>query len=277
MKKIAIVGSSVGALNFIHAINNTKKISLRNFVINIEDSSEVEKYKVLGIKVLQDKEAAVKNAHIVIFADNKFFTQEITDHLNLKKQILLNFSSADEVKSIFENVSSKNCFNIVMNNNLGHNESSIFVSTTCTDKYILNEITDFLEIIGEVLFISNELIDDAFVLNNCVSAFTMRFIRSMSLGGIQMGFDRKISNEIILKIIKGTINILEKGNSHSENEIDKLISEDNRLINGLNELEHFGFSFSVLKAIEASKSKMEIEDKREFFDNEIPLFKIKNL
>jgi pyrroline-5-carboxylate reductase len=54
---------------------------------------------------------------------------------------------------------------------------------------------------------------------------------------------------------KGAAALLLEGNTHPENEIDKVTSPKGCTIAGLNEMEHQGFSSALIKGIKVSAQK----------------------
>ena len=75
----------------------------------------------------------------------------------------------------------------------------------------------------------------------------MRYIRANIQGGIEIGFDSKTGSLIATQTVKGT---------HPEQEIDKVTMPKSCTIGGLNEMEHQGFSSSLIKEIATSYNKI---------------------
>ena len=75
----------------------------------------------------------------------------------------------------------------------------------------------------------------------------MSYIRANIQGGIEIGFDNKTARLIARQTVKGT---------HPEQEIDKVTMPKGCTIVGLNEMEHQGFSSSLIKEIATSYNKI---------------------
>jgi pyrroline-5-carboxylate reductase len=58
--------------------------------------------------------------------------------------------------------------------------------------------------------------------------------------------------------VKGAACLLHENNSHPEGEIDKVTTPQGITISGLNEMEHQGFSSSVIKGLLTSYNKLAI-------------------
>lgn len=75
----------------------------------------------------------------------------------------------------------------------------------------------------------------------------MSYIRGNIQGGIEIGFECKTANLVTAQTIKGT---------HPEQEIDKVTMPKGFTIGGVNEIEHQGFSSSLIKEIATSHNKI---------------------
>jgi pyrroline-5-carboxylate reductase len=84
----------------------------------------------------------------------------------------------------------------------------------------------------------------------------MRYIRANIQGGIEIGFDAATASLIAAQTVKGAADLLLEKGSHPEQEIDKVTTPKGCTIAGLNEMEHQGFSSSLIKGISASFQKI---------------------
>ena len=99
--------------------------------------------------------------------------------------------------------------------------------------------------------------DAATVLGACGTAFAMRYIRANIQGGIEIGFDAATASLIAAQTVKGAAELLLQKHSHPEEEIDKVTTPKGCTIAGLNEMEHQGFSSSLIKGIATSFNKIQ--------------------
>jgi pyrroline-5-carboxylate reductase len=120
-----------------------------------------------------------------------------------------------------------------------------------------NAIGELFSGLGKSIFINEEMMDAATVLAACGIAFAMRFIRAMMQGGIEIGFDSKTAKLIVNQTVKGAAQLLIQNELHPEEEIDKVTTPKGYTISGLNEMEHNGFSSSLIKGILTSFNKIE--------------------
>ena len=110
--------------------------------------------------------------------------------------------------------------------------------------------------LGKVVAIDEKLMDAATVLGACGIAYALRFIRANIQGGIEIGFDSATATLIAAQTVKGAAELLIQNGSHPEAEIDKVTTPKGCTIAGLNEMEHQGFSSSLIKGISASYDKI---------------------
>ena len=110
--------------------------------------------------------------------------------------------------------------------------------------------------LGKVVVINENLMDAATVLGACGTAYAMRYIRANIQGGIEIGFDAVTANLIAAQTVKGAADLLLQKGTHPEQEIDKVTTPKGCTIAGLNEMEHQGFSSSLIKGIATSYNKI---------------------
>ena len=81
-------------------------------------------------------------------------------------------------------------------------------------------------------------------------------IRANIQGGIEIGFDAQTASLIAAQTVKGAAELLLQHKSHPEEEIDKVTTPKGCTIAGLNEMEHRGFSSSLIRGIVTSYKKI---------------------
>ena len=118
-------------------------------------------------------------------------------------------------------------------------------------------VVDLLLSLGETVKINEGLMESATILGACGIAYVLRFMRAMIQGGIEVGFDATTATTIVSHTIKGAAELIIQNETHPEQEIDKVTTPKGCTIVGLNEMEHAGFSSSLIKGIVASYGKIE--------------------
>lgn len=120
----------------------------------------------------------------------------------------------------------------------------------------LNYIQQLFDQLGKTVIIDEKLMDAATILGACGTAYAMRYIRANIQGGIEIGFDASTATLIAAQTVKGAAELLLQKGTHPEQEIDKVTTPKGCTIAGLNEMEHQGFSSSLIRGIVASYRKI---------------------
>jgi pyrroline-5-carboxylate reductase len=117
-------------------------------------------------------------------------------------------------------------------------------------------VTDLFDKLGKVVTIDEKLMEAATILGACGIAYALRFIRANIQGGIEIGFDAATATVIASQTVKGAAELLIQTGHHPEQEIDKVTTPKGCTIAGLNEMEHRGFSSSLIRGVVASYKKI---------------------
>ncbi|RYZ84299.1 MAG: hypothetical protein EOP04_18280 [Proteobacteria bacterium] len=124
------------------------------------------------------------------------------------------------------------------------------------DAATVKYVNDLFSKLGKVVTIDEKLMEAATVLAACGTAYAMRYIRANIQGGIEIGFDAATASLVAAQTVKGAAELLLQKGSHPEQEIDKVTTPKGCTIAGLNEMEHQGFSSSLIRGVVASYKKI---------------------
>ena len=116
----------------------------------------------------------------------------------------------------------------------------------------LPDIEELFNTIGKTLVIEESLMKAATVLGASGVAFFMRYLRAATQGGIQMGFHPEEAQLIAVQTAAGAARLILGNENHPEVEIDKVTTPQGCTIEGLNEMEHQGFSSALIKGLMTS-------------------------
>jgi pyrroline-5-carboxylate reductase len=120
----------------------------------------------------------------------------------------------------------------------------------------LSFVSDLFNQLGKTILIDEKLMDAATVLGACGTAYALRYIRANIQGGIEIGFSAAQASLIAAQTVKGAADLLLTKNTHPEQEIDKVTTPMGCTIAGLNEMEHQGFSSSLIRGLTTSFQKI---------------------
>ncbi|WMX15841.1 pyrroline-5-carboxylate reductase [Aureispira sp. CCB-E] len=262
MQKIAILGGGNLGSAIAQGLYKSKQYAPSNIFITRNKVERLAHLKAEGIQVGKDNTAAVQQADIIIIAVKPYkvaeVLQEIRPALNPQKHILVSVATGITIQTMIKTIG----FEIPTFRAMPNTAIEIQESITCfCSQYATKEqdtlIADLFNLLGVSVAIQEELMEAATVLGACGIAFVFRFIRAMMQGGIEIGFDAITASTIAEQTVKGAAELLLKGGKHPEEEIDKVTTPKGCTISGLNEMEHRGFSSSLIKGILNSYQKIE--------------------
>ena len=214
-----------------------------------------------GVTVTSDNRQAARQADLIILAVKPYnvnrVLEEITDAIDHENDVLVSVATGVTIESMRRLTGPTLSIFRAMPNTATHvNESITCLCHDNASEEELKLITQLFESIGSTLMIDEDLMEAATILGACGIAYALRFIRAMIQGGIQIGFSAESATRIASQTVKGAAELLVQRNEHPEQEIDKVTTPKGCTIVGLNEMEHAGFSSSLIKGIVASYNKI---------------------
>ena len=255
-QKIAIIGCGNLGKSILNGLLKNKEINPSNITATKRNIQTFESYSNRKFHCTDNNVEAVKKSEIIILAIKPYnlisIVKEIKPHLN-KKHILVSLATGISIKEI-ENEAPKHLsiFRAMPNTAADVSESITCICANTEEEEKKKKIETVFNSIGSSIFINEELMESATVLGACGIAYVLRFIRAMTQGGIQIGFDAETASKIVTQTVKGASELLIKNKQHPEYEIDKVTTPKGCTIVGINEMEHNGFSSSLIKGLMAS-------------------------
>ncbi len=260
-KKIAIIGGGNLGTAIAEGLIQSGFVQPKHIIITKRNISTLHYLERKGVLVSDDNNEAVGFAELIIFAVKPFQADEVLNKLkaeiNPKKHILVSVITGVSIEHIVKLVAKKiPVVRAMPNTAIAIQESMTCISFKDVNKEDLEYVQELFSQLGKVTTIDEKLMDAATVLGACGTAYAMRYIRANIQGGIEIGFDALTANLIAAQTVKGAAELLLKKGTHPEQEIDKVTTPKGCTIAGLNEMEHQGFSSSLIKGIMTSYNKI---------------------
>lgn len=259
-KKVAIIGCGNLGLSIINGILEQGIIPKENIIATRRNKSKIDHLQERGINITDDNAFAVRSSDVIIVALKPYNILEVLEDLKKdinEKQIIVSLAtgiSLDQLQSkLGKNIP---IFRAMPNTAAEVSMSMTCISTNTTNQNAIETVQLYFNSFGKSIVIDDGLMDSATVLGACGVAYALRFIRGMIQGGIQIGFDANTATEIATQTVKGAAELLIKRGQHPEFEIDKVTTPKGCTIEGLNEMEHNGFSSALIKGIVKSYEKI---------------------
>lgn len=260
-KKIAIIGGGNLGAAIAEGLIQSEFSRPVEITITRRNPASLSRFAEQGCMVHSDNKKAVKTAETVILAVKPYnfadIINEIKASLDPKKHVIVSVITGVWIEQLQKSIGKP----VPVIRAMPNTAIAIQQSMTClahadaspTQVHYIRQLFDQL---GRTVMIDEKLMDAATVLGACGTAYAMRYIRANIQGGIEIGFDAATATLIAAQTVKGAAQLLLEKGSHPEHEIDKVTTPKGCTIAGLNEMEHQGFSSSLIRGVVASYNKI---------------------
>ena len=261
-RRVSIIGCGNIGISLLQGLLRGQTIPAENITATRRNIRELDYLKEYGVKLMADNLIAIKESDLIIIAVKPYnivnVLEELKDHLSPGKQLVVSVTAGVHISKIVEVIGSRIPVFRAMPNisaSVGKSVTCICYNSASTEE--IESVVSLFDIVGTTMIIDEDLMESATILGACGIAYVLRFIRAMIQGGIQIGFDATTASAIVNQTVKGAAELLIERHQHPEFEIDKVTTPKGCTIVGLNEMEHNGFSSSLIKGLVASFDKIE--------------------
>jgi pyrroline-5-carboxylate reductase len=258
--KIAIIGGGNLGTAIAEGLIKSKYCKAADLTITKRNTGTLKKLAGSGAQISSVNSEAVRRSDLVILAVKPFQAADVLNGLRKEltpQHILVSVVSGVQIKDIEEIIKKKlPVCRAMPNTAIAIQESMTCLSFSNATEQQVNKVKGIFSALGKITVIDEKLMDAATVLGACGTAYAMRYIRANIQGGIEIGFDALTAALIAAQTVKGAAELLLQTGTHPEQEIDKVTTPKGCTIAGLNEMEHQGFSSSLIKGIVASYTKI---------------------
>lgn len=259
-KKIAILGGGNLGTAIAEGLMKSGFATPQQITITRRNVDRLQPLKEIGVTVTDNNQQAIETSEIIMVALKPYNVKEVLEGLkgsfDPERHLVISVVTGIFLKELSAIVGAVPTFRAMPNTAIAIQESVTCLCSVHATNAQVNYVTDLFNQLGICISIDEKLMDAATVLGACGIAYALRFIRAATQGGIEIGFDAKTASLIAAQTVKGAAELLLKGNRHPEEEIDKVTTPKGCTIVGLNEMEHRGFSSSLIRGIGASYHKI---------------------
>lgn len=259
--KIAIIGGGNLGTAIAEGLISSGYIEPQHIIITKRNTATLRPLEEKGVLVSNNNTEAVRYADWIILAVKPFQVKEILEQLqpdlDPQRHVLISVITGIWVKDMQEVVGEEfTLFRAMPNTAIAIRESITCISRHKASAAQEQFVKGLFDQLGKTVLIEEKLMDAATVLGACGTAYAMRYIRANIQGGIEIGFDAATASLIAAQTVKGAAELLLTRHTHPEQEIDKVTTPKGCTIAGLNEMEHQGFSSSLIKGVVTSYKKI---------------------
>lgn len=259
-KRIAIIGGGNLGSAIAEGLLKSKFNKASEITVTKRHINTLQSLKEKGVAVTQNNNDAVKNSDVIILAVKPFQVNDVLAEIknNLtENKILISVVTGALINEMEEVIQIKiPFFRAMPNTAIAIQQSMTCICSTNAKPEDVKYVNALFKNLGEVVTIDEKLMEAATVLGACGIAYALRFIRANIQGGIEIGFDAATASIIAAQTIKGSAELLIQNHNHPEEEIDKVTTPKGCTIAGLNEMEHRGFSSSLIRGVVVSYKKI---------------------
>lgn len=258
--KIAILGSGNIGISLAKGLVKADYVRADQISLTRRNVAKLEAFADQGFVLSSDNAAVVAASDMIVLAvlpqQLNQLMEEIAPVIDLNKHVVISVASGVSCVDIRHKLNDKvEVVRAMPNTAIAIGQSMTCVASDNAAAANVDEVVRMFETVGAVVKINEDLMTSATALCACGIAFFLRAIRAASQGGVEIGFHADEALKMAVQTAKGAADLLLKMQSHPEQEIDKVTSPKGCTIAGLNEMEHNGFSSSLIKGIKLSAIK----------------------
>jgi len=251
--KIHIIGG--GNLGVALAIGLTKFAPTAEITVTRRNVKQIQYLENQDIKVSADNTFGISQADIILLTVKPYqvdaVLQEIMPHITNK--IIASAVSGLSIEMLEQKTNRTHSIVRIMPNIAAQfGESATCVSFSEKNRDAGNRVLELFNSVGTALIIEEKLMNASTILGACGTAYALRYIRAAMQAGIEIGFDAQTALAIASQTVKGAAQMTLEEKAHPEQLIDRVTTPQGCTIVGLNEMEHQGFSSSLIKGIKTS-------------------------
>jgi pyrroline-5-carboxylate reductase len=258
-KRIAIIGGGNLGSAIAEGLLKSKFNEPSEIIVTKRHTATLHSLKEKGIQITDDNNEAVRKSDVVILAVKPFQVSDILLGIrnDLDGKIFISVVTGALINDMQEIIQHRiPLFRAMPNTAIAIQQSMTCICNSNASAPDIKYVNDLFKNLGEVVAIDEKLMEAATVLGACGIAYALRFIRANIQGGIEIGFDAATASVIAAQTVKGAAELLIQTGKHPEQEIDKVTTPKGCTIAGLNEMEHRGFSSSLIRGVVVSYRKI---------------------
>lgn len=258
-RNITIIGGGNLGKAIAEGLLNSNFLDASQLSITRRNVQLLEPLRQSGIHVTDDNKEAVSRAEVIILAVKPFQVADILRDIlgEIQGKLLISVVTGVSINDMQELLGKDLAIVRAMPNTaIAIRQSITCICSENTPRADLEFVDQLFTTVGKVVTIDEKLMEAATVLGACGIAYAMRFIRANIQGGIEIGFDAATASLIAAQTVKGAAELLIQTGHHPEQEIDKVTTPKGCTIAGLNEMEHQGFSSSLIRGVVTSYRKI---------------------
>ncbi|MBQ8098405.1 MAG: pyrroline-5-carboxylate reductase [Bacteroidaceae bacterium] len=258
--KIAIIGAGNMGSAVGWGLLRSGKVEAHDLCISNPSTGKLQPFADAGVRITTDNCEAARGADLVMLFVKPWIVRQVVEELKSRldydRQMLLIGAAGISSHDLDEWLSVAwqelpACFLCIPNIAMAEGEGMTFLSAFRASDEQVGAVKSLFETAGQVMMVSESLLSAGTALASCGLAYAMRYVRAATEGGVQLGFRPEEAQRIVQQTVLGAVRLLQQSGGHPEAMIDKVTTAGGLTIRGLNEMEHAGFTNSVIRGLVA--------------------------
>jgi pyrroline-5-carboxylate reductase len=251
--KVHIIGG--GNLGVAIALGIAKFSQSNQVTITRRNTASILYLEKSGITVSADNTHQIADADVILLTIKPYQVDIVLNEILplISNKTIASAVSGLDIETLQNKIGEVNhAVRIMPNIAAQFGESATCIAFYDKNKTAAQNVISLFQDLGTAPIIDEKLMDAATVLGACGTAYALRYIRASMQAGIEIGFDSQTALAIAAQTVKGAAQMLLEEKVHPEQLIDRVTTPQGCTIVGLNEMEHNGFSSSLIKGIKTS-------------------------
>lgn len=258
--KIAIIGAGAMGGAIAEGLIKGQYVENENITVSDPMADTRKRFADLGITATPSNQLAAQGADVVCVVVKPWLVEQVLtglrDVLDYEQQTLVvvaaGVKSSDITSWMTKDGKMIPLFLCIPNIAIAQLQSMTFlVPCTGAQSQHTEQIKELFDSMGHTLLTDEAHLAAGTTLASCGIAYAMRYIRAASEGGVELGFRADDAKRIVMQTMRGAVELLEATGLHPEAAIDLVTTPGGVTIKGLNEMEHAGFTSSVIRGLKA--------------------------
>lgn len=261
-EKFVIIGCGNIGKAIAEGMIRSKIVKKKDLTVTTKGFESLSQLESEGYNVSEDNKNAVQKNSILVIAVTPQQFVDVAEEIKgivTSEHTIISVISGISIKQIKEKICpDAPVVRVMPNTAIAIKESMTCIAADKKDKEAVKLAEKIFNSVGETVILDESLMGSATALCACGVAFFLRAVRAASQGGIEIGFHAEDALHMAAQTAKGAAAMLLEDKKHPEREIDKVTTPQGVTISGLNQMEHNGFSSSMIKGIITAFEKAEV-------------------
>ena len=257
--KISIIGAGAMGGAIVEGLLKSQYVEAGNLCVSDASQQAVERFAKSGVNITTDNKVAAMDSDLVVVVVKPWLVEQVLEQikevLDYNRQQLVVVAAGikgEQLKQWMQkNDTLPNMFLAIPNIAIAQLASMTFLVAVATESQHTEQVKAMFDAMGKTIITEEKLLGAGTTLASCGIAYAMRYIRAAAEGGVELGFKANDAKNIVMQTMKGAVELLEATGLHPEAAIDLVTTPGGVTIKGLNEMEHNGFTSSVIKGLKA--------------------------